>query len=45
MHVWMNSWDWLWMSILMIGWIVALAAVVYVAVRIAQRPPHGRETP
>ena len=45
MHVWMNSWDWLWMSILMIDWLVVFAAVVYAAVRIAQRPPHGRETP
>jgi hypothetical protein len=41
----MNSWDWLWMSILMIGWLVVFAAVVYAAVRIAQRPLHGRETP
>jgi hypothetical protein len=44
MHAWMNSWDWFWMSIVMIGWIAALGAVVYAAARLAQRPPNGRHT-
>jgi hypothetical protein len=44
MHVWMNSWDWFWMSLMMIGWLVMLGAVVYAAMRLAGRPPNGRHT-
>jgi hypothetical protein len=39
-HGWMNSWDWVWMSFMMAFWIVVLGAVVYAAVRLAQRPPR-----
>jgi hypothetical protein len=42
MHDWMNGWDWVWMTFMMIFWIVLLGAVVFAAVRLAQRPP--RET-
>lgn len=42
MHAWMVGWSWFWMSFMMIFWIVVLGAIVYVAVRLAQRPP--RET-
>jgi len=34
-HGWMDGWDWIWMSTLMLVWLVALGAVVYVAVRLA----------
>ena len=34
---WHDSWDWLWMSFAMVAWIVAVGAVVYAAVRLAQR--------
>ena len=34
----MNDWGWFWMTFAAIFWIVVLGAVVYVAVRLAQRP-------
>ncbi|MGZ8693456.1 MAG: hypothetical protein ACXWZT_12090 [Gaiellaceae bacterium] len=40
MHGWMNGWDWVWMSFMMILWIAVLGGVVYAAVRLAQRPPR-----
>lgn len=33
--------DWLWMSSMMGLWIVVIGAVVYAAVRLAQRDNHG----
>ena len=36
---WMDGWGWLWMSFTMVFWVVLLGAVVYIAVRLAQRPP------
>lgn len=41
MH-WMDGWDWVWMSFMMVFWLVVLGAVIYAAVRLANRPPHGR---
>ena len=41
---WMDGWDWFWMSFMMIFWIVVLGLVVYVAVRLANRPPRGPHT-
>ena len=44
MYGWMEGWDWIWMSTLMLVWLVALGAVVYVAVRLAtsaDRKPDG----
>lgn len=38
---WMSGWDWLWMSFTMFAWAVVVGAVVYVAVRLASRPPDG----
>ena len=32
-----DGWDWLWMTITMGVWLVALGAVVFVAARLAQR--------
>ena len=40
MHGWMNGWDWVWMSFMMVFWIFVLGAVVYAAVRLGQRPTH-----
>jgi hypothetical protein len=39
-HGSIDGWDWVWMSSMMVFWIVALGAVVYAAVRLAQRPHH-----
>jgi hypothetical protein len=36
----MDGWGWVWMSFMMVFGIVALGAVVYGAVRLAQRPPR-----
>ena len=43
MHGYMDSWDWPWMSFMMGFWLVVLGAVVYLAVRLAQRPPRERK--
>lgn len=40
MHVWMNGWDWVWMTLMMGFWVVLLGGVIFVAVRLAQRPPR-----
>jgi hypothetical protein len=39
LHMWMDGWDWFWMSFMMVFWIALLGAVVYVAVKLANRPP------
>lgn len=39
MHMWMDGWDWLWMTLMIGFWLVVVGAVVFVAVRVAQRPP------
>jgi hypothetical protein len=36
----MDGTDWIWMSLMMLAWIVVLGAAVYIAVRLAQRRPH-----
>jgi heme/copper-type cytochrome/quinol oxidase subunit 2 len=43
MHGWMDGSDWIWMSFMMVFWIAVLGAVVYAAVRFAQRPPRERQ--
>jgi heme/copper-type cytochrome/quinol oxidase subunit 2 len=40
MHHWMNDSGWLWMSFMMVFLILVIGAVVYAAVRLAQRPPR-----
>jgi hypothetical protein len=42
MSGWMDGWSWFWMSSMMVGWVVFLGAVVYIAIRLAQRPPAGK---
>jgi uncharacterized membrane protein len=39
MYHWMDGWGWFWMSFMMVFWIVVLGAVVYAAVRLANRVP------
>jgi len=39
----MNGWDWVWMTFMMV-WVVLLGAVVYGAIRLAQRSPRERKT-
>ncbi len=43
MH-WMDGWDWFWMSSMMVFWLVVLGAVIYVAVRLANRSPTNPKT-
>lgn len=38
----MHDWGWFWMSFMMVFWIVLLGAIVYVAVRLGQRPPSSK---
>jgi heme/copper-type cytochrome/quinol oxidase subunit 2 len=33
---WHDGWDWVWMTVTMSFWVVALGVVVYLAVRLAQ---------
>ena len=40
MYHWMNNSGWFWMSCMMVFSIIVLGAVVYLAVRLAQRPPR-----
>ena len=42
MHGWMDGGDWAWMTVMMITFVVVIAAAVYVAVRLANRPPSDR---
>lgn len=44
MYHWMDGWDWFWMSFMMIFWVVVLGAIVYAAVRLAQRPFDGKHS-
>jgi len=43
MH-WMDGWNWVWMSFMMVFWIAVLGAVIYFVVRLTQRPP-GEHNP
>jgi hypothetical protein len=35
----MNGWGWFWMTFMTVFWVVVLGAVVYAAVRLANRLP------
>jgi hypothetical protein len=35
-----DGWDWLWMTGMMALWVVILGVVVYIAVKLATRPPR-----
>ena len=41
MHTWVDGWDWVWMTLMMGFWLVVLAAVMSIAVRLAQ-PPQAK---
>ena len=40
----MGGWGWLWMTSMTVFWLVVLGAIVFVAVRLAQRPPGGKHS-
>jgi hypothetical protein len=40
MMYWHEGWAWFWMIPMMLFWIVVLGAVVYTAVRLANRDSH-----
>ena len=42
MHGWMNSGDWAWMTFMMVLWVVALGAIIYLGVRLGSRPPRQK---
>ncbi len=44
MYHWMDGWGWFWMTFMTVFWVVVLGAVVYAAVRLANRPPAGRKS-
>lgn len=37
MYYWMEGWDWVWMSFVMLFWALVVGVVVYVAVKLADR--------
>ncbi len=37
----MDGFDWVWMTFMMVFWVVLLGAVIFAAVRLAQRPPRA----
>jgi heme/copper-type cytochrome/quinol oxidase subunit 2 len=41
MHTWVDGWDWLWMTLTMGIWLIVLGAVIFIAVRLTQRPPKS----
>lgn len=41
MHAWIDRSDWIWMTAMMGLWLVLLGGVVYLAVRLAKRPPSS----
>ena len=45
MHDYVDGWDWVWMTTMMVSLIVLTGAVVYAAVRLAQRERHNQEKP
>jgi hypothetical protein len=40
----MGGWAWFWMTFASVTWIIVLGAVIYVAVRLGQRPPGGKHS-
>jgi heme/copper-type cytochrome/quinol oxidase subunit 2 len=42
---WGSPLDWLWMTLMMLLWIIVVGAVVYAAVRLATQPDHQPKPP
>ena len=40
----MGGWAWFWMTFISVTWIIVLCVVVYIAVRLGQRPPGGKHS-
>ena len=38
---WNSAWDWLWVTLMMLVWLIVIAGVVYAAVRLANQ--HERQ--
>ena len=45
MHGYVDGWGWVWMTTMMVFWVVLIGAVVYAAVRLAQRDRHDEGKP
>ena len=45
MHGYVDGWDWVWMTTMMVSLIVLTGAVVYAAVRLPQRDRHNQGKP
>lgn len=43
MRGWMDGGDWVWMTVMMVAFVVAIAAGVYAAVRFGHRRPSDRD--
>lgn len=42
---WGSGQDWLWMTLMMLFWLVVLGGIVYVAVRLAIQHQHQQKPP
>ena len=42
---WNSSWDWAWMTLMMLFWLAVLGGVIYAAIRIALHDDRGNRTP
>jgi hypothetical protein len=40
MMYWHNGWAWFWMIPMMLAWVIVLGAVIYAAVKLANRDTH-----
>ena len=39
-----TGWGWIWMTFMMLFWIVLFGAVIYIAVRLGQRTPGQKQS-
>lgn len=42
MNGWMNDGNWMWMSFMMVIWLIVLGAIIYAAVRLGSRSPGDK---
>lgn len=42
---WGSAWDWLWMTFMVVLWLVVIGAIVYAAVRLAVQHEHQQKPP
>ena len=41
----MDGWDWAWMTLMMVFWVVLLGVAVYIAVKLATHASSNRKQP